>query len=334
MIVSKVPKLIFRILLLFIPFVLLNIIYTNSATWKNKYGMNKYDFIPENIEIANLGSSHGFHSFDYSIEGFSNKTCFNFAIGQQSLDFDWGIFKQYVNRFKEGSTLIICLSPFETDGIPDYKANKDSQFRYYGILEKQNFDTFSRQDWFFFNYLALVTSKHPVRDIRDSIAEYLTSNKTSSTSLEDFSQPTVFFDDKNYEKVPLEERLRQANEIVDFWTNIFPPDAKGKEHNLGYLDKIISLGREHNINTVVVTTPVSREVYYVLKTRNTYYDLDKFYRELIEKYPETKFLNYIDLFFGKDRLFRDNNHLSPEGAIEFSKIIQSDIIGFGFINQE
>lgn len=323
-----------KILLLFIPFILLNIVYTNSTTWKNKYGMNKYDSIPENIEIANLGSSHGFHSFNYNIEGFSNKTCFNFAIGQQTLDFDCGLLKQYIGRFKENSTLIICLSPFETDGIPDYKANRDSQFRYYGMLEKQNFDTFSRQDWFFFNYLALVTSKHPVRDIRDSLAELMASNKNGSISPEVLPQASVLTDDINYERVPLEERQQQAEEIVDVWTNFFPPDSKGKEHNLRYLDQMIRLCREHKINTVVVTTPISREVYDVLRSRPPYYDLEKFYGELAEKYPETKFLNYIDLFFGKDRLFRDNNHLSPEGAIEFSKIIQSDIIRFGFINQE
>ena len=116
----QVLKLFYKFFFLIFPYTIVNIIYINSDLWKYKDAVYKFNNIPIGIEVANLGSSHGLLSFDYSIENYENLVCYNMALAQQTLDFDEKIFQQYIENFKEDSTIIICLSPFETNGIPDY----------------------------------------------------------------------------------------------------------------------------------------------------------------------------------------------------------------------
>ena len=95
---------------------------------------------------------------------------------------------------------------------------------------------------------------------------------------------------------------------------------------------IIKLCNEHQINTVVVTTPITRSAYDYISKNSVYYDIYKFHSELAERYPGTKFLNYINLNFDQDNFFCDSTHLNHEGRIRFSKVIYSDLVKFGFIN--
>lgn len=71
----KSMKLIIKVLLLILPFLIINILYQNSKGWKNKYDLKRFNSIPEEIENANLGSSHG-SAFDYSIGEFEGLNCF------------------------------------------------------------------------------------------------------------------------------------------------------------------------------------------------------------------------------------------------------------------
>lgn len=318
----QVLKLFYKFFFLIFPYTIVNIIYINSDLWKYKDAVYKFNNIPKGIEVANLGSSHGLLSFDYSIENYKNLVCYNMALAQQTLDFDEKIFQQYIENFKEDSTIIICLSPFETNGIPDYVLNKKAKDRYYRFIKPQLIEDFSLNDWISINIFPYFLSPHPLKDL-------ITISKEFSQKTENRKQAPVI-NEKNYGTASAEERIKQSEKLGG-WTDLFPPSEKGREFNLKKIDSIINLAKKHKINTVIVTTPITKDAFDVLQEKKPYYDIYQFYKELEQKYPDTKFLNYLDLFFKNDYLFSDNNHLNSTGAREFSRIIYSDLKKFGYV---
>lgn len=325
-------KLPLKILLLAFPFIAMTVIYGRLDILKNKYDLGKFDSVPENIDLANLGSSHAYIAFDYSTNGFKEMKCFNFALFQQTLDFDHAILKQYINKFKKNGILIICLSPFETNGIPDYEFDLNSKLRYYQFLKPQYIEFFSIKEMLYSHCLSIFSSPHPIYELKEAVKAWYEKtirreHYQALTSDENF-EPEIF--SNTYAEVSEEEKILQAENLVKHWTKTIPPSPNGKEFNLYYIDRIITLCRNRNLKTVVVTPPISKEVFLELNKNSTYYSLSVFYEELEKKYPDTLFLNYVDLYFEKAHLLGDNNHLNKKGAREFSKTLYLDMKESGY----
>ena len=325
-------KLPLKILLLAFPFIAMTVIYGRLDILKNKYDLGKFDSVPENIDLANLGSSHAYIAFDYSTNVFKEMKCFNFALFQQTLDFDHAILKQYINKFKKNGILIICLSPFETNGIPDYEFDLNSKLRYYQFLKPQYIEFFSIKEMLYSHCLSIFSSPHPIYELKEAVKAWYEKtirreHYQALTSDENFESE---ISSNTYAEVSEEEKILQAENLVKHWTKTIPPSPKGKEFNLHYIDSIIDLCRNKNLKTVVVTPPISKEVFLELNKNCTYYSLSVFYEELEKKYPETLFLNYVDLYFEKAHLLGDNNHLNKKGAREFSKTLYLDMKESGF----
>jgi hypothetical protein len=66
--------------------------------WKLQNSVDKFNAVPHNIQLANLGSSHGTDGFDYT--GIPYRT-FNFALGGQHYPYDYAILNQYINDFEK-----------------------------------------------------------------------------------------------------------------------------------------------------------------------------------------------------------------------------------------
>ena len=93
-------QLIIYLAVLCICIVGLNNIYIHLDPNDSDY-TKKFCDVPNNIEICNLGSSHGL--FGYNYEDIKNDhTCFNFALTSQSLSYDYRILKYYENNLQEG----------------------------------------------------------------------------------------------------------------------------------------------------------------------------------------------------------------------------------------
>lgn len=326
---KKSIDIIFKILILAFPFFLLNHIYLNSSVWEDKYGLKKFKSVPDNIEVGNLGSSHGLLSLDYDIDAFNDKICFNFALLGQGLDFDYAILRQFIDKFDCCSSLIVCISPFETNGIPDYNVNPNAKLRNYGFLDKAFIENFSYREWFTFNYLSLFVSKSRINDLKFFLYEII--SKFNKNKMSDIS---IDLEYKTYDDMPYELKMVKKKELINFWATMYPPKTEGKDFNLKYLDSIVELCYQHGVNPIIVIPPIARESVEELMETNIYYDIFEFHNDISKRYCDIKCLNYIDLFFDRNTYFRDNNHLSPEGAREFSKTIYSDLVKFGYINQE
>ena len=74
--------------------------------------------VPDNIQICNFGSSHGQYGFNY--EDFADKyTCFNFALGSQTLLYDYRILTNFRDKLQKGTRVFVVVSYHSLYGKPD-----------------------------------------------------------------------------------------------------------------------------------------------------------------------------------------------------------------------
>ena len=59
-------------------------------------GTDKFQSVPDGIQVANLGNSHGARSFDYA--QLREITGFNFGLSAQPLPDDWAVLNYYQDR--------------------------------------------------------------------------------------------------------------------------------------------------------------------------------------------------------------------------------------------
>ena len=100
---------------------------------RNPYndGTLPYSKMPEEIIVANLGSSHGQNSFLWPDE----TRMFNFAMSSQTLSYDYRIFQEYADHMAEGSTVFIVVSLFSfCQNEYEEESFLAKNLRYYKVL--------------------------------------------------------------------------------------------------------------------------------------------------------------------------------------------------------
>ena len=86
--------------------------YENLERNDNTQGFSR---MPEQIDLAVLGPSHGMEDFLVFPEG---RTAFNFALSSQTAQYDWMMLRQYGDRLADGAVVAMTvsyLSPFWND---------------------------------------------------------------------------------------------------------------------------------------------------------------------------------------------------------------------------
>ena len=113
--------------------ILLNFLYVRTEAYRTMNDMEKFYNVPDNLEIVNVGSSHGLYAFDYSELSLKG---FNFALNSQNLFYDFQLLKQYQNHMIRGTTIVlISVSFFSLSfDLADAELMKRDQ-RYYRILD-------------------------------------------------------------------------------------------------------------------------------------------------------------------------------------------------------
>ena len=93
-----------------------------------------------------------------------------------------------------------------------------------------------------------------------------------------------------------------------------------------YFEKILNFSQEKNISVVLIKFPIT-EIHY--NTEKEYIpNIEEFYSEfdgIINKYENVYILDYIKYFFENESLFKDVDHLNPEGSTIFAKEIYKDL---------
>ena len=128
--------------------------------------VNVFNFIPHNIQVANVGSSHGQCAFSWdALAAERGYETFNFALTSQSFLYDYSLINMHKDDFADGSILFIPVSYFSFNEEATDPADQEAiSVRYYRILSPQYNPDYSL-------YKDLVTVRFPVLSAGEEIFE-------------------------------------------------------------------------------------------------------------------------------------------------------------------
>lgn len=301
-----IKKSIVFLLILSIMLGYVNARYKETNVYKSINGTDKFYYVPQNIEIANLGTSHAQYAFVYED---IDRVGFNFALPAQRLYYDEKIFEKYIENFKEGSTIIIPIS----------------YISFYLGYDNENFEDFNKM---YYPFLSLKDIKKPKLD------EYIKYKALPIVTAESNIKYAFMKEEKAYEPKPVyrtstmavDKMKEESKETATRHLKFIEEGRKNKDQFVGIVDNIIDLAIKNNIKPVLTTTPFTH--YY-----NEYFS-EEFYKEfqetidkLLEKYPDIQYLDYSHdpRFENNPEYFFDSSHLNLKGGKAFTKIILEDL---------
>ncbi len=267
---------------------------------RNPYndGTLPYFKMPEEIVVANLGSSHGQNSFLWPDE----TRMFNFAMSSQTLSYDYRIFQEYADHMAEGSTVFIVVSLFSfCQDEYEEESFWAKNLRYYKVLPPDKIKKYSMFDDYFYRCFSILnpTNRHLSR-----IVEALRGQK------------------EEYDGIATKESIISAMLTADRDEMIYSNEAEDiNEEELEALCGIIELCRERNITPILITTPYTAE-YNKFIPGSVWSNWYTIIQEIQEKY-EVEYWDYShDREFTEHyEYFLDWFHLNKQGAKVFTEKI-------------
>lgn len=316
-------KILFFLFILFSPFLALNFFYKKAEFEHGDSDVSKFFNVPKEIELANLGSSHGKYSFDYSKH--SELNTFNFALPLQPLDFDYRIAKQYINNMQKKSVLMIVVSWFEIDAIPTEKNYRETEKKYYRFLKRNLLPDSSFGKYLKLKYFPIVASSSPFKTIKNQLAiPFLNKRKNELNNIE----KTVEIKD-SFKSWTAEKQRNESKEAAEGIFRKFSRKGEaGIQYNEELLKKIIGLCLAREIKPVIITTPFSSTLNYFIDENKTLVEnIGKVKKFIRENYPEVLWLDYSHNpdFSEHFEYFGDPSHLIENGAFIFTDKVISDL---------
>ena len=292
--------------------ILANVFYKHSYHYRNEAGLNKFNTIPDGIEIANVGSSHGFYNFNYS--NWTKYVTFNFGLTGQRHFYSLQILKTYKNKLKKKAVILIPISYLEikTASSPYF----DSQLPfYYRIVDWKYLHKNTFRDMLLSYYFPIFVTDKPYKALlmglkeKDGDSEYVTIQYKKAS--DNMAEVTAW-----------------AKNDYETWMEDFN-NSDGLEENLSALSNLIDFCLDNDLIPVLVTTPLSQAL-------NSYFDNDEnfmsvfnlFIKKITSKYPEVHYFTYShdDEFQNNYSLFFDANHLNVYGSKIFTDKLISELI--------
>lgn len=128
--------------------------------------VNVFNFVPHDIQVANVGSSHGQCAFNWeALEKERGYATFNFALTSQSFQYDHALIDMHKDDFTDGSILFIPVSYFSFNEEATDPADQEAiSVRYYRILSPKYNPDYSL-------YKDLVTVRFPILSAGEKIFE-------------------------------------------------------------------------------------------------------------------------------------------------------------------
>ncbi|HHX60060.1 MAG TPA: SGNH/GDSL hydrolase family protein [Epulopiscium sp.] len=288
----------------------INNLYINTDRYKSANATEKFDHVPMEIEVANLGTSHAQYAFLFDdVE----RTSFNFALPAQRLHYDNKILDKYIENFKEGSTLFIPISYISFYlGYDD----KDENFQkynkvYYKILGPRDIKQLTLSDYLKYGVLPLLTAESNIKYI----------------VVEDEKEYKPWYEqDKMDYTIPQEKMREESKKTAETHHDFIEKGQAVKDENILIVEDIIQKCLDNNIIPIMITTPVTK--YYSEHFSEIFYnDFENSISSVLDKYPGVRYLDYShdERFINNTEYFFDSSHLNVTGAKLFTKIILEDI---------
>lgn len=278
------------------------------------------------VEIANVGSSHGAYDFTYdglSEEGFS---CFNFGSVSQTYQYDLALLKEYGAYLNEGCILFIPVSyfSFNNETVNETEAQALS-VKYYHCLSPKNVPDYDL-------YTDIVTTRLPILSAGEDLLKLLPAFSPSLKVFAAEENPEISETGEaapdNPETPEMDEAAiaqfaeRAAMRYDRHFNNketLFLPEREEQ------LLSLIDYCKEHELTPVLITTPFSS--YYNAPISEAFFD--QFY-STVNRISSDTGVSYYDYshdarFSENLTYFSDSDHLNAEGAAYFMEIIMEEV---------
>ena len=295
------------------------------------------------VEIANVGSSHGAYDFTYdelTEEGFS---CFNFGTASQTYQYDLALLEEYGEHLDEGCVLFIPVSyfSFNNETVNETEAQALS-VKYYHCLSPKNIPDYDL-------YTDIVTTRLPILSAGEDLLKLLPTFSPSlkviaaeesidaevpqavdtaseTANVNDSASETADKDDSASEEMDeaaiavfAERAAARYDRHFNNKENLFLPEREDQ------LLSLIDYCKKHELKPVLITTPFS--AYYNDPVSEDF--LDRFYGTVNRIASDTN-VNYYDYshdarFSENLTYFSDSDHLNAEGAAYFMEIIADEV---------
>lgn len=297
------------IALIVIFLLIMNQLYKSTRYYLNSISqLKKFNYVPDNIKLANTGSSHAKYALQYS----SDLNAFNFALQPQSLSYDFRIIKQYISKMQKGCRIALVIAHFSFCFV-DYE-NDRANTKYYFFLDKQ----------YILNYTALkklIRLKFPLLDNLKNIRYVF---KDVSETVED--------------TIDEEKKCREeARKRIEGWQKQFRMERfdlksvtkdmiSSFETNVKVVNDMILFCKEHDLMPVIVIPPISE----ILKKMIPSDLLDTCLYDNINKANSMNIpiLDYSnDIRFANCDLYTNSDFLNEKGQKKFYDVFIKDMEG-------
>jgi len=279
--------------------------------------INKFNKIPDSIDVCNFGSSHGLYGFNYEDVERNGYSCFNFALESQYISYDYRLIQQYGNHIGEDTIVFIPVSYFSFFGIDEeYYEDFDSKNkRYYPILSSELIKNYEIKTNIYVNYL-------PALGADTSYLIKVLTGKSASSDENDYNWMREASDIDVLENAKAAyERHLVYNKLDDSENRIL----NNKEIDALY--ELIDYCKGKGAVPILVTTPYLTE--YTDEVKNSSPDFYDVFYSIIDDVRESTGVEYFDYSFDERfshsyKLFMNADHLNKEGARQFTNILMEE----------
>lgn len=300
-------------IVLVLSLLLLNKLYKNTNFYRNKFiDTDKFIDISKNLEVINLGSNQPKFAFDYT---HSKVLGMNWAVGPQTLEYDFRVLKNYHEYLKKDAKVIIAISPFQFF-LDKYK-NDAANHKYYKFIEPSSIDGFSNiKKAMYIDFPLLTAKKQILRIIKDIPADTRLELEKNLLNSEQIKQDAQRWVDGWKEQFAINEleniKLSDENKV-----NI--------QKNIKILKKMIAFCKEKEFEPVLLILPVTKELSDLFP--------DQFFQKYVldpiveAKGEKTKLLNYWkDERFEGSVNYIDSFFMNKVGRDKFTKVVLEALI--------
>ncbi len=306
---------------------LLNIPYRkiDDAKYMDMWNLRMLGNQINEVEIANVGSSHGAYDFVYDELTQDGYSCFNFGSVSQTYQYDLALLKEYGEHLDEGCVLFIPVSyfSFNNETVNGTEAQALS-VKYYHCLSPKNIPDYDL-------YTDIVTTRLPIlsagEDLLKLLPEFSPSLKVfaaeeepagESAETEQNAAESVTMDETAVAEFANRAAMRYDRHFNNK-ENLFLPEREEQ------LLALIDYCKKHGLTPVLITTPFSS--YYNAPVSEEFFD--QFYSTVNRILSDTG-VSYYDYshdtrFSENLTYFSDSDHLNAEGAAYFMEIIAEEI---------
>ena len=336
----------------------LNRFYVNGYYYRDVYSeIDKMYDVPYDIQMVNLGTSHGLASFRYPEDGV---TRYNLALSGEDIYHDFATLKQFADHLAPGCIVALPTSYFSFC----MSTEEPSQKRYYAYLDREYLRGFSYETLINAKYLPVLRSgEFIIKDLikdqeldvgaammdEDLEAPEAVSEETSAGPINDSaaaspvsasdaaaqSGPAPSYELTDQEKESKEaELISHAAGRVESWrSGYMTAGRRFIAENTAILTEMVQFCYDHGFRPLLVTTPI----YKALNDNFSEEELRVCYFDPMREVAQKTGVPYLDLshdavLSATPDYYGNSDHMNRYGAAAFYEVYTAYLKTIGYLN--